>query len=63
MNARRYPRTSAEAFKGADYAGCIETPRNSVIGFHGHMRKPSLIPLDNSLVARFVRWLRLRGPI
>lgn len=31
MNCRRYPRTTAEAFKGPDYASAIErpTPRTS----------------------------------
>jgi hypothetical protein len=35
VNTRRYPRTLAEAFKGADYAGAITTPRNHVIGWIG----------------------------
>jgi hypothetical protein len=54
MNTRRYPRrTLAEAFKGADYAGAITTPRNHVIGYHGAMKPKNVIPLKPSV------WVRL----
>lgn len=60
MNTRRYPRTLAEAFKGADYAGAITTPRNHVIGYA--MKPKNVIPLKPSVWARLVRvvrsWLR-----
>lgn len=36
----RYAHTASEAFKDADYAGCIQTPDSRVIGFHGAMRPP-----------------------
>ena len=58
---RRFPRTLGEAFKGADYASSIETPRHHIIGFGGHMR-PRKLPqcqyISNSLWARIVRALR-----
>ena len=64
---RRFSRTSAEAFKGADYASSITTPGNHVLGFHGAMKprkkiarapKPSLHRLAPGPVAAVLRKLR-----
>ena len=63
---RRYPRTLDDAFKGARYAGPIETPNGHIIGYGGAMRPrkklPTVVALDNSLLARVMRILsRLWG--
>jgi hypothetical protein len=70
---RRFSRTLGEAFKDADYAGSITTPKRHVIGFHGSMRPVrrhigTVTYLDSSLLARLQRWvhafiLNLRSPL
>jgi hypothetical protein len=49
MNTRRYPRSAAEAFRGADWAGSITTPSGRVIGYQP---APVANPRRSSLVAR-----------
>lgn len=33
MTTRRYARTSAEAFKGADYASALDIPRRRAVSY------------------------------